>query len=130
MDRRLGVGGGTDVVLTVAVPAAGDFPDSSFEIGASMNAVGIIEGVEARLRFLIFPVADAGAVRVRDVLLVGDVFLLLAGLDGVAGDAVETLVDGAEELNFVDPEFCLARGGRSVTGKAPGIQRGCRYLPV
>ena len=116
-------------MLAVAVPAAGDFPDPSLEISAAMNAVGIIERVEAWLRFLIFPVADGGAVRVRDVILVGDAFLRLAGLDGVAGDAVETLVDGAEKLDFVDPEFRLARGRRSVTGEAPGIQRGRRFLP-
>jgi hypothetical protein len=41
VDSRLGVHESADVVLAVAVPTLGHFPDSSFEVGTSVDAVRV-----------------------------------------------------------------------------------------
>jgi len=62
VDGRVGVRKGPDVVLAVAVPALGHFPDAPFEISPSMDAVRVGERVEAGFRFVVFAMARRGTV--------------------------------------------------------------------
>jgi len=123
MDGRLGIRVGADVMLAVAIPAPGHLGDAPFQVGPSVDAVRIDQRVEAGFLAGAFTMTGRGAVRRRDILLVGDFPRLFRRLDGVAVGAEKGRVDGGRKMAFVYPQLA-GRRRRAVTGETGRVLGG------
>ena len=109
-------------MLSVTIPALGHLPDSSFKIGAAVDAVRVGKRSLALAGLAAFPMTDGCAIDIRKNLFVGNVAFPLFRPDHMAGCAGERCVRRPEEVLFIDPEFFADRRSGTVAGQALGVR--------
>jgi len=105
VDCRFRVVGSADVVLPVAIPAAGGFFDPSFQVSPAVDAIRINKGVKPFPRFCVFSMANGRAMDIGDVASMGDFSFAFPLAHSMTARAFQTAMDRRSESRLADLIF-------------------------